>query len=284
MTSNWKSVNETVAFLKAATSVRPTVGFFSGTGLNETISFVEPDTIFDYDEIPNFPVSTVTSHTGRMIFGKACGKEIVAMNGRFHLYEGYSPQAVAFPVRVMRELGVETIVMTNAAGGINPGLRRGDIMVIADHINLTGESPLVGPNEDRWGPRFPHMINAYDKKLVQLAIKSGETLGVTVKSGTYAGLKGPGLETPAEIRYLRTIGADAVGFSTIQEVIAAIHGGMRVLGLSIITNINDPARPEPATLEEVIEVAGRVTPQLIKIIEHVISQQGIYKWPVTNTT
>ncbi len=272
MTSNWKSVNETAAFLKSAVATRPTIGFFSGTGLSETLSFIEPDNSFDYDKIPNFPVSTVASHTGRMVFGKACGKEIVAMNGRFHLYEGYSPQEVAFPVRVMRELGVATIVMTNAAGGIDSGLRCGDIMVIADHINLTGESPLTGPNEERWGIRFPHMIGAYDKKLVQLAIKSGEAIGITVKTGTYAGLKGPGLETPAEIRYLKTIGADAVGFSTIQEVIAAIHGGTRVLGLSIITNMNDPDKPEPATLEEVIDVAGRATPQLIKIVERVISQ------------
>lgn len=272
MTCNRKSVNETVAFLKTALSNQPTVGFFSGTGLNEAISFLKSDTSFDYNEIPNFPVSTVVSHTGRMIFGKAGGREVVAMNGRFHLYEGYSPQEVSFPVRVMQELGVETIIVTNAAGGINTDLRCGDIMVIEDHINLTGENPLVGPNEERWGIRFPHMIGAYDKKLVQLAVESGEALGVKVKQGTYAGLKGPSLETPAEIRFLKTIGADAVGFSTIQEVITAIHGGMRVLGLSIITNINDPDNPEPATLEEVIDVAGRVTPQLIKIVERVISQ------------
>lgn len=272
MSCNRKSVNETVAFLRTALSSHPTVGFFSGTGLNAAISFLKPDTCFDYSEIPNFPVSTVASHTGRMVFGKACGREIVAMNGRFHLYEGYSPQEVSFPVRVMQALGVETIIITNAAGGINTALHCGDIMVIEDHINLTGENPLVGPNEDQWGIRFPHMIGAYDKKLIQLTIESGQALGVKMKQGTYAGLKGPSLETPAEIRYLKIIGADAVGFSTIQEVIAAIHGGTKVLGLSIITNVNDPDKPEPATLEEVIDVAGRVTPQLIEIVERVISR------------
>ncbi len=268
------SVTQTAEFLKAAVSERPTIGFFSGTGLNAATSFLEPNHSFDFQSIPNFPISTVPTHTGRMLFGRSHGRDIVVMNGRFHLYEGYRPQEVAFPVRVMRALGVETIILTNAAGGINPNLKPGDIMVIDDHINLTGENPLVGANEDTWGLRFPPMIDAYDKSLARLAMESGDELGITLKPGTYAGLKGPSLETPAEIRFLKTIGADAVGFSTVQEVIAAVHGGMRVLGLSIITNINDPAKPEPATLEEVIAVAGRVTPGLIKIIDKVISRYG----------
>ena len=272
MTCNLQSVKETVSFLNTVVTSRPTIGFFSGTGLNEVSTFLIPDKCLNYNEIPNFPVSTVESHTGRMIFGKAGDRDIVAMNGRFHLYEGYSPREVSFPVRIMQAMGVEVIIMTNAAGGINTGLRCGDIMVIEDHINLTGENPLVGPNEERWGIRFPHMIGAYDKKLVQLAVESGEALGVKVKQGTYAGLKGPSLETPAEIRFLKLIGADAVGFSTIQEVIAARHADLRVLGLSIITNTNDPDNPEPATLEEVIAVAGRVTPQLKKIVKRVIAQ------------
>ncbi|MCP3954762.1 MAG: purine-nucleoside phosphorylase [Desulfobacterales bacterium] len=274
MTGNHISVNETAEFLKAEVSERPTIGFFSGTGLNEAISFLNPSHSFDYQNIPNFPISTVPSHTGRMLFGQSHGHDIVVMNGRFHLYEGYRPQVVTFPVRVMRALGVETIILTNAAGGINTRLSRGDIMVIADHINLTGENPLVGPNDDSWGLRFPPMIDAYDKRLARLAVESGDALGFNVKPGIYAGLKGPSLETPAEIRFLKTIGADAVGFSTVQEVIAARHGGMRVLGLSIITNINDPDEPEPATLEEVIEVAGRATPRVIKIVDRVISRYG----------
>ncbi len=268
------SVKETAEFLKAAVPERPTIGFFSGTGLNAAISFLKPDHRFDYRSIPNFPVSTAPGHTGRMLFGRLHGHHIVVMNGRFHLYEGYRPQEVAFPVRVMRALGVEKIILTNAAGGIDPNLSCGDIMVIADHINLTGENPLAGPNDDTWGLRFPPMIDAYDKRLTRLAVESGDALGINIKRGTYAGLKGPSLETPAEIRFLKMIGADAVGFSTVQEVIAAVHGGMQVLGLSIITNMNDPANPEPATLEEVIDVAGGATPGLIKIIDRVISRCG----------
>ena len=271
------SVKGTAEFLKAAVPERPTIGFFSGTGLKGATAFLKPDHSFDYRRIPNFPVSTAPGHTGRMLFGRSHGCNIVVMNGRFHLYEGYRPQEVAFPVRVMRALGVEKIILTNAAGGIHPDLSCGDIMVIADHINLTGENPLVGPNDDTWGLRFPPMIDAYDKRLARLAVESGDALGIDVKRGTYAGLKGPSLETPAEIRFLKMIGADAVGFSTVQEVIAAVHGGMEVLGLSIITNINDPANPEPATLEEVIDVAGRATPGLIKIIDRVISRCGFSK-------
>ena len=274
MTHDYTAVKETVAFLKTATTTRPTVGFFSGTGLNDAVSFFEPHHSFDYRDIPHFPLSTVTGHAGRMVFGRAHGRDIVAMNGRFHLYEGYRPRQVVFPVRVMQALGVESLVITNAAGGIGTRLCTGDIMVIADHINLTGENPLVGPNEASWGPRFPAMTAAYDKQLTQLALAAGNALGIDVKPGIYAGLKGPSLETPAEIRFLRTIGADAVGFSTVQETIAAVHGRMRVLGLSIITNINDPDRPVPATLEEVIAVAGGVTPRLIEIVDRVLSRYG----------
>lgn len=277
MLSDHTSVNETVAFLKKKVSARPAIGFFSGTGLNNAISFLTPRHSFNYRDIPNFPVPTVTSHTGRMLFGQCHGQEIVAMNGRFHLYEGYTPQEVVFPVRVMQALGVGAIILTNAAGGIRPGLSCGDIMLIEDHINLTGENPLVGPNENNWGLRFPHMLDAYDRELARLAVEAGDALEVKVKPGIYAGLKGPSLETPAEIRFLKIIGADAVGFSTVPEAIAAVHGGMRVLGLSIITNINDPAKPEPATLEEVIAVAGRVTPRLTQIVERVISRYGVEK-------
>ena len=272
MPCDYDAVQQTTAFLQATTPIRPTIGFFSGTGLNESVAFIDAASEVAYRDIPNFPISTVASHTGRMLFGRVHGRDVVAMNGRFHLYEGYRPREVAFPVRVMQALGVNTVIITNAAGGIGTGLESGDIMVIADHINLTGENPLVGPNEDAWGLRFPPMTAAYDPELARMAAESGEALGIGIKKGVYAGLKGPSLETPAEIRFLKTIGADAVGFSTVQEVIAAVHGGMRVLGLSIITNINDPDDPEPATLEEVITVAGRVTPQLIQIVDGVISR------------
>jgi len=272
MQNDRKSVNATAEFLKSRIGTPPTVGFCSGTGLDTAASFFDPAVSFDYREIPNFPQTTVTSHTGRMLYGQAHGQNIVAMEGRFHLYEGYRPQAVVFPVRVMQALGVETLILTNAAGGIDPALNTGDILVIADHINLTGENPLVGPNEDTWGLRFPPMTTAYDRELGRLAFKAGDALDVALKTGVYAGLKGPSLETPAEIRFLKTIGAAAVGFSTVQEVIAAVHGGMRVLGLSIITNMNDPDNPAPATLEEVLEVGGRVAPLLIDIVDGVIAR------------
>ena len=265
------AVTESVAYLKARLDARPTVGFFSGTGLNAAVSFFEPVMTLDYRQIPNFPQTTVTSHGGQMLCGQAHGKSIVALNGRFHLYEGYRPREVVFPVRVLQALGVEILILTNAAGGIAPFLTSGDIMVIDDHINLTGENPLVGPNEDDWGLRFPAMTAAYDRQLGRLALDAGAALETHLKTGVYAGLKGPSLETPAEIRFLKTIGADAVGFSTVQEVIAAVHGGMRVLGLSIITNLNDPDRPEPATLEEVLQVAGRITPRLIDVVDRVIA-------------
>ncbi len=274
MQCNRQAVNETVTFLKAAAPARPAVGIFTGTGLSEVLSFVKPHTILEYREIPNFPKSTVVSHPGRLVFGQACGQDIVALNGRFHLYEGYAPREVSFPVRVLQALGVKTLILTNAAGGIHSGLNSGDIMVITDHINLTGENPLIGPNEDQWGIRFPHMIDAYDKTLAQSALESGRALGIRLAPGVYAGLKGPSLETPAEIRFLKRIGADAVGFSTIQEVIAAIHGGLRVLGLSIITNINNPDEPEPATVEEVLTVAGRTVPQLVELVTRVLNQLG----------
>lgn len=272
MKNDRKTVNETAEFLKNRTGTQPTISFFSGTGLGTAVSFFEPEARLDYREIPNFPQATVTSHTGRMLFGQAHGQRVVAMEGRFHLYEGYRPQEVAFPVRVMQALGVKTLILTNAAGGLDPSLNTGDILVIADHINLTGENPLVGPNEDAWGLRFPPMTAAYDRDLGRLAFRAGAALGVSLKTGVYAGLKGPSLETPAEIRFLKTIGAAAVGFSTVPEVIAAVHGGMRVLGLSIITNMNDPDHPVPATLEEVLDVGGRVTPLLSDIVGGVLSR------------
>jgi purine-nucleoside phosphorylase len=196
----------------------------------------------------------------------------MVMQGRFHLYEGYTPGEVTFPVRVMQALGVQHLILSNAAGGMNAALRQGDLMVIRDHINLTGENPLIGPNHDDWGPRFPDMTAAYDRSLVQLSRRAADGLGIPLKSGVYAGLKGPSLETPAEIRYLKTIGADAVGFSTVMETIAAVHAGIYVLGLSIITNINDPDRPVPASVAAIVAAATRATPMLNRLIEAVVAQ------------
>jgi purine-nucleoside phosphorylase len=264
------SAIETAAFLNDRIKEKPEIGLLTGTGLGESAESMSVAASFEYEEIPHFSTSTVESHAGKLLFGIVENKPVVVMQGRFHLYEGYSPTEVTFPIRVMQELGVKTLILTNAAGGLNPSFSTGDIMIIADHINLTGSNPLVGPNDDRWGLRFPDMGNAYDPDLRVLAESAGSSAGIRLHSGVYAGLKGPSLETPAEIRFLRTIGADAVGFSTVQEVIAAVHAGMRVLGLSTITNVHDPDAPVPATVEEIIDVARKAAPKLETIIRNVV--------------
>ncbi len=267
---NYKlKVIKTADFLKTRIKKPPRIGIVTGTGQGHSI---EPDEItesFEYKNIPNFPVSTVRGHTGRLVFGSVKNSSAVIMHGRFHLYEGYSSLDVTFPIRIMQQLGVRILILSNAAGGINTEFNTGDIMVISDHINLTGENPLVGPNEASWGPRFPEMTQAYDKDLAGLAESAGKEAGINLKKGVYAGLRGPSLETPAEIRFLKTIGADAVGFSTIQEVIAAVHSGMKVLGLSTVTNINDPDNPVSVTLESVIEVAESVSPKIDLLIHNI---------------
>ncbi len=196
----------------------------------------------------------------------------MVMQGRLHLYEGYSPADVTFPVRVMQEMGVRRLIVTNAAGGLNPSFRTGDLMVITDHINLTGENPLAGPNVAAWGPRFPDMTRAYNRKMIALAEEAARSARIPVHKGVYAGLKGPSLETPAETRLLRALGADAVGFSTVPEVIAAVHGGMEVFGLSIITNVNDPDHPVPATAEDIVAAARQAAPSLEKLLAAVMGR------------
>ncbi|MEA3230278.1 MAG: purine-nucleoside phosphorylase [Thermodesulfobacteriota bacterium] len=265
-------VEEAVAWLRNQTDLRPRVGVLTGTGLGETIKEVQVKAAFDYRQIPYFPLSTVQSHPGRLLVGKVGGVSVVAMQGRFHLYEGYTPLEVTFPVRVMQSLGIEYLILTNAAGGLNPGYNPGDIMLITDHINLTGANPLVGSNEDRWGVRFPDMGFAYDQVLARRTESVAAKLGISLRTGVYAGLTGPSLETPAEIRFLQLIGADAVGFSTVQEVIAAVHGNIKVLGLSTITNAHTPAAPVPANVEAIIAVAQKTAPALGKLICTVITE------------
>ena len=272
MMKNYKNkAVETAQFLKSHIKKSPRIGLITGTGLGASTKFLDISVSFEYEDIPNFPTSSVESHYGRLLFGDMCGEQIMAMQGRFHLYEGYSPLEVTFPIRVMQELGIKVLILSNAAGGLNPKFTAGDIMIIVDHINLTGSNPLIGPNEESWGIRFPDMIEAYDKKLVELTETAGRNEGIPLQKGVYVGLKGPSLETRAEVRFLRTIGADAVGFSTIQEVIAAVHAGIKVLGLSIITNINDPDNPAPATIEEVIAVADETAPKLEAIVKNVVT-------------
>jgi purine-nucleoside phosphorylase len=272
MKSDKHKAVETARFLKSYIKKSPKIGLITGTGLGASTKFLDISVSFEYKDIPNFPTSTVESHYGRLLFGDTCGEQTMTMQGRFHLYEGYSPLEVTFPIRVMQELGVKVLILSNAAGGLNPKFTAGDIMIITDHINLTGSNPLIGLNEDSWGIRFPDMIEAYDKELLELAETAGRNEGISLQKGVYVGLKGPSLETRAEVRFLRTIGADAVGFSTIQEVIAAVHAGIKVLGLSTITNINDPDNPIPATIEEVIDVAKEAAPRIEAIIKNVVEK------------
>lgn len=228
------------------------------------------DTTLPYEEIPHFPASTVQSHHGRLSSGELAGQGIILLQGRFHLYEGYTAKAVTFPIRVLQALGIEVLIMTNAAGGINPIFTTGDIMIIEDHINLTGSNPLIGPNHKGLGVRFPEMTAAYSWELQELAQSAAGQLEVGVQKGIYAGLTGPSLETPAEMRFLHTIGAEAVGFSTVMETIAAVHAGIEVLGLSVITNMCLPDAPTTADVEEIIAVAEAAGPHLETIITHVI--------------
>jgi purine-nucleoside phosphorylase len=265
-------VYEAVRFLQKQMKEKPEIGIIAGTGLGDIVSSINITESFAYSKIPNFPVSTVESHAGRLVMGTLSGKPVLVMQGRFHLYEGYSPREVAFPIRVMQMIGIRILIASNAAGGINPLFKAGDIMVIKDHINLTGSNPLVGSNWDDRGIRFPDMSRVYDIKLADIVRSIGVEMGIDIKQGVYAGLKGPSLETPSENRYLQTIGADAVGFSTIMEVIAAVHAEMKILGLSVITNMNNPDRPEPTTVESVLEVAGKAAPNLERIIKKVVER------------
>ena len=274
MKSYRQKVVEAAGFLKSGVSGDPKIAILTGTGLGETADIIEVEKKIKYRDIPHFPLSTVRSHDGNFLSGEISGRNTIAFQGRFHLYEGYSPREVIFPVRVMKEMGAEYLILSNAAGGLDPDFVPGDIMIISDHINLTGSNPLTGPNESAWGVRFPDMIRAYDKGLSKLAESIGEEAGISLKKGVYAGLKGPSLETPAEVKFLRMIGADSVGFSTVLEVIGAVHSGIKVLGLSTITNINDPEAPLPATMEEVIAVARKAAPGLSRIIGKTVEGIG----------
>ncbi|MFO7667244.1 MAG: purine-nucleoside phosphorylase [Desulfobacterales bacterium] len=265
-------VREAASFIKKQIDCSPAIGILTGTGLGNSLQSVKISFSCNYEEIPNFPISTVESHTGRLLMGSIEKHNIMAMQGRFHLYEGYTPAEVTFPIRVMQELGVTILILTNAAGGLNQAFSPGDIMVIADHINLTGHNPLKGPNNENWGVRFPDMTAPYDYKLAVSAAVAGKEEGISVQKGVYAGLMGPSLETPAEVRFLKTIGADAVGFSTVQEVIAGVHAGMKILGLSVITNIHNPDNPSPSAIDEIIDTAVKATFKIEAIIRNVINK------------
>ncbi len=273
MTELRAQIAESVAFIRRKSKARPEIGIILGTGLGGLVREIRMETVIDYDEIPHFPVSTVESHHGKLIFGTLAGKKIVAMQGRFHYYEGYTMQQITFPVRVMGAkggLGVKTLLISNAAGGLNPLFQRGDLMLIADHINLLGNNPLIGPNDDELGPRFPDMSEAYSKKLIALAEQVALDKKIRVQKGVYVAMTGPNLETRAEYRFLRLIGADAVGMSTVPENIVANHMGMKVLGISIITDECFPEALKPVSVEEIIAVAKKAEPKLTQLMKEVV--------------
>ncbi len=253
----------------------PTVGIILGTGLGALAKEIKAEAVIDYAEIPHFPLSTVESHQGKLIFGTLGGKNVVAMQGRFHYYEGYSMQQITFPVRVMKYLGVNTLLVSNAAGGMNPLFTRGDVMLITDQINLLGNNPLIGPNDEEMGPRFPDMSEPYNRQLIFLAEKIAGELKIKVQKGVFVAVPGPNLETRAEYRFLRGIGADVVGMSTVPECIVAVHMSMRVLGFSIITDECFPDTLKPANLDEIVAAAMAAEPKLTAIMKEVVKQLTI---------
>ncbi len=252
----------------------PAIGLILGSGLGVLAEEIEEAVRIPYEEIPGFPVSTVEGHAGRLVYGRLEGATVVAMQGRFHYYEGYSLREVTFPVRVMKALGVRQLIVTNAAGGVNEQFRPGDLMIISDHINLLGTNPLIGPNDPELGPRFPDMTEAYSRRLRQLAKETAARLGVRVHEGVYVANTGPSYETPAEIRMIRTLGGDAVGMSTVPEVIVARHGGMEVLGISCISNMAAGMSDAPLHHDEVVETAERVKTDFLRFVKAIVAEMA----------
>jgi len=268
-------IEKGVEYIKGKTEIVPQLGIILGTGLGGLAEDIEVETAISYEYIPFFPVSTVESHKGRLIFGTLSGKKVVAMQGRFHYYEGYTMPEVTFPVRVMKKLGAQILLVSNACGGLNSNFKAGDIMVISDHINLLGDNPLRGKNDESLGPRFPDMYNCYDRDLIALAEGVALELGIKLQKGVYVAVAGPNLETAAEYRFLRGIGADVVGMSTVPEVIVARHQGTRVLGFSVITDMGLPDALKPTSLSDVIQTAKASEPNLKKMMIKVVERLKI---------
>jgi len=266
------AVDDALRVIRSRTGSKPEVALILGTGLGGLARDIAVVAEIPYGELPHFPLSTVESHSGRLLFGTLGGKSVVAMQGRFHRYEGYTLQQVTFPVRVMRGLGARTLIVSNACGGMHPLWSPGELVLIADHINLLGDNPLVGPNEDALGPRFPDLSAAYDLRLRALARQVAREQQVVLREGVYVAVSGPSLETAAEYRLLRALGADVVGMSTVPEVIVAVHGGMRVLGVSIITDACLPDALEPANVQEIIATAAKAEPQLTRLVKGVLER------------
>jgi len=265
-----EKVKETTEFLKSKTKITPEIGIVLGSGLGGLVQEIEVETRIDYEDIPHFPISTVEGHHGRLIFGMIGGKKAVVMQGRFHYYEGYTMQQVTFPIRVMKLLGIKRLFLSNASGGVNAGYSIGDLMILEDHINLLPSNPLVGVNHNEWGPRFPDMSEPYDRKLNKKALAIAQKHGYTTHTGIYAALSGPCFETPAEYRYIRTIGADTVGMSTVPEVITARHMGIPCFAMSIITDLGGQEEVQVVSHEEVLKVAHAAEAKMTIIFKELI--------------
>lgn len=269
MTGLYQKIQETKKFLQSKIKEKPQIGIILGTGLSGFAEEIKSAQKIPYENIPHFSKSTVMTHLGELIFGKIADKKVLAMAGRFHYYEGYSLEEITFPVRIMKSLGAKILIVSNASGGLNPFFKAGDLMLIADHINLMGVNPLIGPNDDRLGPRFPDMFNAYDVELLKLAEEVAIDLKITVKKGVYVAVTGPNLETPAEYLLLGKI-ADAVGMSTVPEVIVARHCGLKVLGISIITDECSPQKIKPVDIDEIIRIANEAEPKMRRLVKEII--------------
>ena len=257
-------------FLAAKVGTPPKIGMITGTGLGSLTEKMDVDLRIPYEEIPHFPKSTIEGHKGTLVCGKLANKPAIAMEGRFHVYEGYTPAEITFPIRVMSKLGIEYLLISSAAGGLNPKFQPADIMIVTDHINLTGKNPLIGPNLDEFGPRFPDMSQVYDSDLITLAMEKAKDAQIPLKEGVYVGIVGPSLETPAETRFLRMSGADAVGMSTVAEVIVGVHCGLRIAVIVAITNVNIPDAMQKTSIEEVIATAEKAGPKLSLLWEKII--------------
>lgn len=263
-------LRESCDYIKSKIKDVPEVGIILGSGLGSLAEEVQNKVEIKYEEIPNFPVSTVVGHAGQFVFGDLEGKKVIMMQGRFHYYEGYNMETVTFPIRVLKLLGLEKIIVTNAAGGVNTGFKPGDLMLITDHINLSGANPLIGKNLEDFGPRFPDMSEAYNKEFIKIASESAKKVGVQVVKGVYTMMSGPTYETPAEIRMVRAIGGDAIGMSTVPEVIVANHSGMKVLGISCITNMAAGILDQPLNHQEVMETSNMVKDMFKKLVREIV--------------
>lgn len=275
MSDLYSRIEEAAAFIAERSGFQPEVGLILGTGLGDLAAKIDTVCEIPYGEVPHFVESTATSHAGNLLLGNLAGRKVIAMQGRVHFYEGYSMEEVTLPVRVMRALGAQVLLMSNAVGGMNPQLGPGDLAVITDHINLMGDNPLIGPNDERLGPRFPDMSEPYDRELLATAEAVALEAKIALKRAVYVAVAGPNLETGAEYRFLRAVGADTVGMSSAPECLVAVHGGMRVIGLQVITDACFPDNLKPANVEEIIRVANEAQPRLEALVTGILAKMEL---------